>query len=52
MIESVRGEDFDITYRNPKNRWGFLGNGFTQLEIDGGDLAYYLKGSLEVTQGV
>ena len=25
-----------------QNRWGFLGNGFTQLEVDDGDLAYYL----------
>ena len=59
MLSSIRGEDFDITYLNPKvsdqvsfpynssadlpqNRWGFLGNGFTQLEVDDGDLAYYL----------
>ncbi|KAH0836225.1 putative sterigmatocystin biosynthesis monooxygenase stcW [Fonsecaea pedrosoi] len=43
LIENIRAEDFDITYQNKKNRWGFCGNGFTQLEIDGGDLAYYIK---------
>jgi cation diffusion facilitator CzcD-associated flavoprotein CzcO len=41
MIENIRGEDFNITYRS-KNQWKFLGDGFTQLEVDDGDLGYYL----------
>ncbi|KAK4942831.1 hypothetical protein LTR66_014662 [Elasticomyces elasticus] len=41
LIESIRGEDFDITYHS-KNQWSFLGDGFTQLEVDDGDLGYYL----------
>ncbi|PGH04287.1 hypothetical protein AJ79_07134 [Helicocarpus griseus UAMH5409] len=42
MIQHIRGEDFNITYRS-KNRWNFLGNGFTQREADGGDLGYYIE---------
>ncbi|KAK2807578.1 hypothetical protein FQN51_000011 [Onygenales sp. PD_10] len=42
MIQDIRGEDFNITYRS-KNRWKFLGNGFTQLEVDKGDLGYYIQ---------
>ncbi|KIX97106.1 uncharacterized protein Z520_07220 [Fonsecaea multimorphosa CBS 102226] len=41
-IENIRGEDFDVRYRS-RNRWRFLGNGFTELERQGGDLAYYLE---------
>lgn len=41
MVENIRGEDFDITYRS-KNQWKFLGDGFTQLEVDDGDLGYYM----------
>ncbi|OAL32862.1 hypothetical protein AYO20_07653 [Fonsecaea nubica] len=41
MVEHIRGEDFDIDYRS-KNRWRFLGNGFTQLEVENGDLGYYV----------
>ncbi|KIX10171.1 uncharacterized protein Z518_01252 [Rhinocladiella mackenziei CBS 650.93] len=41
MVEHIRGEDFHISYRS-KNRWRFLGNGFTQLEMDKGDLGYYV----------
>ncbi|EME89783.1 uncharacterized protein MYCFIDRAFT_78439 [Pseudocercospora fijiensis CIRAD86] len=38
----LRGEDFDIRYRSA-NRWRFLGNGFTQYELEpGNDLAYYI----------
>jgi hypothetical protein len=25
-----------------QNRWRFLGNGFTQLEVENGDLGYYV----------
>lgn len=27
----------------PQNQWKFLGDGFTQLEVDNGDLGYYIK---------
>lgn len=38
----LRGEDFDIRYRNA-NRWRFLGNGFTEYELtEGNDLSYYI----------
>lgn len=42
ILQDIRGEDFDITYRS-KNRWKFLGNGFTQREMEDGDLGYYLE---------
>ncbi|KAJ9646660.1 hypothetical protein H2204_000352 [Knufia peltigerae] len=42
MVEDIRGEDFDITYTS-KNQWKFLGDGFTQLEVDNGDLGYYIE---------
>ncbi|KAK5052669.1 hypothetical protein LTR84_002534 [Exophiala bonariae] len=42
MVENIRGEDFNIDYRS-KNRWRFLGNGFTQLEVENGDLGYYVR---------
>ena len=42
MIQQLRPEDWDIEYRS-KNRFRFMGNGFTQLEtIEGADLAFYL----------
>jgi len=41
LVESIRGEDFNITYKS-KNQWKFLGDGFTQLEVDDGDLGYYI----------
>ncbi|KEF54035.1 uncharacterized protein A1O9_09830 [Exophiala aquamarina CBS 119918] len=43
LIQEIRPEDFDIEYRN-SNRWSFLGNGFTEYELDPkNDLAWYLK---------
>ncbi|KAI9810464.1 MAG: hypothetical protein M1827_006240 [Pycnora praestabilis] len=43
LTNTIRGEDFDIKYRS-KNRWKFLGNGFTRMEMeDGGDLSYYIN---------
>ena len=42
LVANIRGEDFNIEYRNEKNMWGFLGDGFTQLEVDNGDLGYYM----------
>jgi cation diffusion facilitator CzcD-associated flavoprotein CzcO len=38
----LRPEDFEIHYRSA-NRWRFLGNGFTEYELqDGNDLSYYI----------
>lgn len=38
----LRPEDFEIRYRSA-NRWSFLGNGFTEYELVGGnDLSYYI----------
>ncbi|KAJ5370220.1 uncharacterized protein N7496_006312 [Penicillium cataractarum] len=42
MLHDLRGEDFDIKYRS-RNEFRFLGNGFTQRDANGDDLAYYLK---------
>jgi cation diffusion facilitator CzcD-associated flavoprotein CzcO len=43
MVSALRPEDFAITYRS-RNRFKFMGNGFTQFELtDGVDLAYYVK---------
>jgi len=43
MIEEIRPEDFHITYRN-KNRFRFMGNGFTAYELDdANDLAWYIE---------
>lgn len=42
MLEMLRAEDFHIKYRSA-NRFAFMGNGFTEREITGGDLSYYLK---------
>ncbi|EGP86307.1 unnamed protein product [Zymoseptoria tritici ST99CH_1A5] len=44
MLDAFRTEDFDIVPWNPKNRFTFMGNGFTELEAKGGNLAYYLDG--------
>lgn len=42
MIKHIRPEDFDIRYRS-RNRFRFMGNGFTEYELqDGADLAYYV----------
>ena len=44
LTERIRPEDFEIRYRNTKNRWGaMLGNGFTAYELDdANDLSYYV----------
>ncbi|OAL31040.1 hypothetical protein AYO20_08461 [Fonsecaea nubica] len=43
MVERIRPEDFDIRYRSP-NRFRFMGNGFTQYELeDGVDLSWYVE---------
>ena len=43
MIERIRAEDFDITYR-PANQFSFMGNGFTEMEFDDdADLGWYIE---------
>jgi hypothetical protein len=42
MLDAFRSEDFDIVPLNPQNRFTFMGNGLTELEATGGNLAYYL----------
>ena len=41
MLDELRGEDFAIKYKTP-NRFSFMGNGFTEREINGEDLSFYL----------
>lgn len=43
MITDIRGEDFEVEYNSP-NRFRFMGNGFTEYELDdANDLAWYIK---------
>jgi hypothetical protein len=43
LISELRPEDFEIEYRSP-NRWAFLGNGFTEYELNQeNDLAWYIE---------
>lgn len=42
MLEAFRSEDFDIVPLNERNRFEFMGNGQTELELTGGKLGYYL----------
>lgn len=42
MLETPRFEDYDIQYRC-RNRFEFMGNGFTFREILGQDVAWYLE---------
>lgn len=42
LMETPNYEDYEIEYWS-KNRWGWLGNGFTTTEFDGkSDISYYL----------
>lgn len=42
MLSELRPEDFEIKYRS-RNRFRFMGNGFTRYELtEGSDLAYYV----------
>lgn len=42
LIDSIRGEDFNFKY-NGANRFKFMGNGKTQLEMDpDADLSFYV----------
>lgn len=43
LVEQLRPEDFEVEYRN-KNRWTFLGNGFTRYELNpNNDLGWYIE---------
>jgi len=43
LIQDLRPEDFEIEYRS-KNRFRFMGNGFTSFELDdANDLAFYIE---------
>ncbi|KAJ6005156.1 FAD/NAD-P-binding domain-containing protein [Penicillium sp. IBT 35674x] len=41
LLEKPRYEDYDITYWG-KNMWAWLGNGFTQRDVDGRDITWFL----------
>ncbi|KAK4942614.1 hypothetical protein LTR10_017743 [Elasticomyces elasticus] len=42
MIAEIRGEDWDVEYRS-SNRFKFMGNGFTEYELDEeNDLSWYI----------
>jgi hypothetical protein len=40
LIDSPRFEDYEITYHG-KNRWGFLGNGWSIRDYDGSDITWF-----------
>ncbi|KAH8695729.1 hypothetical protein GQ44DRAFT_634789 [Phaeosphaeriaceae sp. PMI808] len=43
MLGEIRGEDFDISYRT-SNPWRFMGNGFTEFEMEeNSDLSWYVE---------
>ena len=43
LVKNIRAEDFEIRYRSA-NRFRFMGNGFTQYELDDDmDLAWYVE---------
>lgn len=49
MIHEIRSEDFDIEYRS-KNRFRFMGNGFTEWEMKpDSDLSWYVGVAGDVT---
>lgn len=41
MLEESRGEDFDYV-KSTKNRFAYLGNGFSTREMLGADQTWYL----------
>jgi hypothetical protein len=41
-LEVFRTEDFEYEYLG-RNRMGWMGDGFTGLEEEGGDLGFYVK---------
>ncbi|EGC46868.1 flavin-binding monooxygenase [Histoplasma capsulatum var. duboisii H88] len=42
ILKEPKYEDYEIEYWS-KNRWAFLGNGFTTEEFDGSDMSKYLN---------
>jgi len=42
VMAEPKYEDYEIEYVSG-NRWGYLGNGFTTDEFDGGDVTFYLN---------
>lgn len=43
LISELRMEDFDVEYRS-RNRFAFMGNGFTSYELDDdSDLSWYIE---------
>lgn len=43
LVNEIRAEDFEIEYFN-ENRWTFLGNGFTDFELDpSNSLSWYIE---------
>lgn len=43
IMDSPRFEDYDWQYLVDNNRWSFMGNGFSQRETLGADLAWYIR---------
>ncbi|ODV91437.1 hypothetical protein CANCADRAFT_70909 [Tortispora caseinolytica NRRL Y-17796] len=41
-IDEVRWEDYDYTYEF-KNRFAYIGTGFTKREMEGGDLSWFIN---------
>ncbi|KAH8621079.1 hypothetical protein IG631_24266 [Alternaria alternata] len=42
LLEEPRFEDYSFVHRS-RNRFEFMGNGFTEAEVTGGDLSWYLN---------
>jgi len=40
LISHPRYEDYDIKYLS-RNRWHWLGNGFTQRDVNGQDITFF-----------
>ncbi|KAL3460223.1 FAD/NAD(P)-binding domain-containing protein [Aspergillus heterothallicus] len=43
MLEEFRGEDWEYRYMNRRNRFQYLGNGFSTKEDEGEDSTWYLN---------
>ncbi|KAK1676414.1 hypothetical protein BDP55DRAFT_550601 [Colletotrichum godetiae] len=43
MLENFRGEDWDYVYEKKRNRFAYLGNGLSTMELDGSDSTWYLN---------
>lgn len=42
MLNHFRGEDWDYVYEKKGNRFTYLGNGLSTIELDGSDSTWYL----------